>query len=68
MSKNYITGDRLTSKIATDLYRENWERIFNNDAGCRKCGGWGNYDLWDNDGVNCENVTCLDCHGTGRAQ
>ena len=29
-SKNPITGDRLVTKPATDDYRENWERIFDN--------------------------------------
>lgn len=27
-AKNDITGDRIRSKISTDLYRDNWEKIF----------------------------------------
>jgi hypothetical protein len=27
-TKNDITGDSITSKKNTDLYRDNWERIF----------------------------------------
>lgn len=28
-AKNDITGDTITSKAATDAFREGWERIFN---------------------------------------
>lgn len=27
-AKNDITGDTIQSKVASDLYRENWEKIF----------------------------------------
>jgi hypothetical protein len=27
-SKNDITGDKLATKPANDVYRDNWERIF----------------------------------------
>ena len=27
-TKNDVTGDRLISKVSSDSYRENWERIF----------------------------------------
>lgn len=27
-TKNDVTGDRLISKIPSDNYRDNWERIF----------------------------------------
>lgn len=27
-TKNDVTGDRLITKVASDSYRDNWERIF----------------------------------------
>lgn len=27
-AKNDITGDSLTSRVSSDKYRDNWERIF----------------------------------------
>lgn len=30
-TKNDVTGDRLITKVASDSYRENWERIFGNN-------------------------------------
>lgn len=29
-TKNDVTGDRLISKIPSDVYRNNWEKIFGN--------------------------------------
>lgn len=30
-TKNDITGDSIKSKPTTDLYRDNWDKIFNSD-------------------------------------
>lgn len=38
-TRNDITGDPIASKPATEQYRENFDRIFNRDAGsCTVCG------------------------------
>lgn len=34
MSKNDITGDNITTKPATEEYRENYDKIFKKTQGC----------------------------------
>lgn len=37
-TKNDVTGDTIQTKLASDLYRQNWERIFGNKNKKKKDG------------------------------
>ena len=39
MSTNDITGDALTTKVATEAYRDGWDRIFGEKKRCQ-CVVW----------------------------
>lgn len=52
MSRNDITGDALTTKAASDAYREGWDRLFSRHAPvapyrCKFCGAPSWYDPTD---------------------
>ncbi len=38
-TKNDITGDAIQTKLASDLYRQNWEKIFGNKKKKKKEDG-----------------------------
>ena len=59
--KNEITGDTLITKPQSDLYRDNWDKIFGKtkaepeEITCGCCSGTG-WVVWD---------VCWCCDGTG---